>query len=452
MTLFSGLHIQKFVFCRGVSKLLLPTAFAGLVLLAGCSTQPTPQSSVGALAVVQVKEQATRLIEARVPRNATLASLLRAHQVSDDIVNHFVATAKTRFDLRRIRADRPYRLQVSLDGAIREFTYQIDADKFLKVVGADEKTLDALPDYDVQVLPYQKHKALMSIRGEISREAPSLIAAVTAAGESIGLALEFARIFEGEVDFGNELQPGDSFELLFEKVVREGEFGGYGDILAARFTSSGRSFEAFRYGAPGQKADYYDREGRSMRRFFLKSPLKFEPRVTSGFSFRRVHPVLRTARAHRGVDYGAPSGAPVLSVASGTVVRAGWTGGGGNSVYIRHDNGYETRYLHFSRIASGIRQGTRVSQGELIGNVGSTGLSTGPHLHYELLKAGTHVNPLDEHRKLPPGQPIPAGALAAFIEHRDRQSWRFAGSADRPLGRLAQAVVPAAPALARTSN
>ncbi|BCS31266.1 peptidase M24 [Luteitalea sp. TBR-22] len=423
------------------------------VLTAGCSQQPAPQASATALAAVQVHEQATRLIEARVPRNATLASLLRAHQVSDDIVNHFVETAKKRFDLRRLRADRPYRLQVGLDGAIREFTYQIDADKFLKVVGGDEKAApDALPEYDVQVVPYEKHKALMSIRGEISRETPSLIGAVNAAGESIGLALEFAKIFEGEVDFGNELQPGDSFEILFEKVVREGEFGGYGDILAARFTTGGRSFEAFRYEIPGQKADYYDRDGRSMRRFFLKTPLKFEPRVTSGFSFRRVHPVLKTARAHRGVDYGAPSGAPVLSVASGTVVRAGWTGGGGNSVYIKHDNGYETRYLHFSRIAPGLRAGMRVSQGELIGYVGSTGLSTGPHLHYELLKGGVHVNPLDEHRKLPPGQPIPAGALAAYIAHRDRQAYRFAGSPDRPLGRLAQAVVPTSKPAAATGN
>jgi murein DD-endopeptidase MepM/ murein hydrolase activator NlpD len=427
----------------------LPLALTAAVLVAGCSQQPAPQASASALAAVQVQEQATRLIEARVPRNATLASLLRAHQVSDDIVHHFVETAKTRFDLRRLRADRPYRLQVGLDGAIREFTYQIDADKFLKVVGFDAKaTPDALPEYDVQVVPYEKHKALMSVRGEISKETPSLIAAVNEAGESIGLALEFAKIFEGEVDFGNELQPGDSFEILFEKVVRQGEFGGYGDILAARFTTGGRSFEAFRYEVPGQKADFYDRDGRSMRRFFLKTPLKFEPRVTSGFSFRRVHPVLKTARAHRGVDYGAPSGAPVLSVASGTVVRAGWTGGGGNSVYLKHDNGYETRYLHFSRIAPGLRAGMRVAQGELIGYVGSTGLSTGPHLHYELLKGGVHVNPLDEHRKLPPGQPIPAGALAAYVEHRDRQAYRFAGSPDRPLGRLAKAVAPAAPATA----
>ena len=429
--------------------LLAPLAAA---LLAGCSAPRTPEvAAAGALATVQVQEQATRLIEARVPRNATLASLLRAHQVSDDIVNHFVESARKQFDLRRIRADRPYRLQMGLDGAIREFTYQIDADKFLKVVGGGERQPDTLPDFDVQVLPYEKHKALMSIRGEISRETPSLIAAVTAAGETTSLALEFARVFEGEVDFGNELQPGDSFEILFEKVVREGEFGGYGDIVAARFTTSGRSFEAFRYAVPGQKADYYDRDGRSMRRFFLKSPLKFEPRVTSGFSFRRVHPVLRTARAHRGVDYGAPTGAPVLAVASGTIVRAGWTGGGGNSVYIRHDNGYETRYLHLSRIAQGRRAGSRVSQGELIGHVGSTGLSTGPHLHYELLKGGTHVNPLDEHRKLPPGQPIPSVSLATYLAHRDRQAWRFAGSADRPLGQLARAVAAAPVPLPRAT-
>ena len=138
-----------------------------------------------------------------------------------------------------------------------------------------------MPDFDVQVVPYEKHKALMSIRGEISRDTPSLVAAVNAAGENITLALEFAKVFEGEVDFGNELQPGDSFEILFEKVVREGEFGGYGAIVAARFTTGGRSFEAFRYEVPGQKADYYDADGRSMRRFFLKSPLKFEPRITS---------------------------------------------------------------------------------------------------------------------------------------------------------------------------
>lgn len=401
--------------------------------------------------VVEVREELSQLFEARVPRNATLASLLRAHKVSDDIVTHFVNAAKHSFDLRRLRAEQPYKLELGLDGVIREFTYQIDADKFLKVVGtpavsapADAPADAALPTFDVQVLSYEKQRALVSVRGEISSSAPSLIAAVNAAGENIMLALELARIFEGDIDFSNDLQPGDAFEIVFEKVVREGEFGGYGPIVAAQFTNGGKTFEAFRYEVPGEKVDYFDRDGRSLRRFFLKSPLKFEPRVTSKFSFRRVHPVLKTVRAHRGVDYGAPTGAPVLSVSSGTIVRAGWTGGGGNSVFIRHNNGYETRYLHLSAIAPGVRVGSHVGQGELIGKVGSTGLATGPHLHYELLLKGTHVNPLEEHRKLPPGQPIPKASLAAFIAERTRAELRFAGATDRPATTLA-AMATAAP-------
>lgn len=435
-------------------KRILPLALVPLVAVAACRQAPQPAATVAlAVPVVEVHEEAARLIEARVPRNATLASLLRAHEVSDDIINHFVAAARDGFDLRRLRAEQPYTLQFGLDGVIREFTYQIDADKFLKVVGRTTPDEDAaadaspVPTFDVQVLPYEKQRALVSIRGEITSSASSLIAAVNQAGENTMLALELARIFEGDIDFSNDLQPGDSFEVVFEKLVREGEFGGYGPIQAAQFTNGGKTFEAFRYEVPGEKVDYYDREGRSLRRFFLKSPLKFEPRITSRFSFRRVHPVLKTVRAHRGVDYGAPTGAPVLAVASGTVVRAGWTSGGGNSVFIRHNNGYETRYLHFSKIAPGIRVGSRVMQGELIGKVGKTGLATGPHLHYELLKNGKHVNPLDEHRKLPPGQPIPEAHRATFLAQRERTELRFAGAIDRPTATLAKAVTrPAQPA------
>lgn len=425
---------------------ILPFALIPLMTAGACRQAPQPVA-LAAVPSVEVREETARLIEARVPRNATLASLLRAHQVSDDIVTHFVNAARGGFDLRRIRAEQPYKLELGLDGVIREFTYQIDADRFLKVVGTTQAaaataTTDAVaPEFDVQVLPYEKHRALVSIRGEISSSAPSLIAAVNAAGENIMLALELARIFEGDIDFSNDLQPGDAFELVFEKLVREGEFGGYGPIHAAQFINGGKTFEAFRYDVPGGKVDYYDREGRSLRRFFLKSPLKFEPRVTSKFSFRRVHPVLKTVRAHRGVDYGAPTGAPVLAVSSGTVVRAGWIGGGGNSVFIRHSNGYETRYLHFSSIAPGIRVGARVAQGEMIGKVGRTGLATGPHLHYELLRNGIHVNPLEEHRKLPPGQPIPQAHLAAFLAQRERAELRFAGAVDRPTATLASAVV-----------
>ena len=154
-----------------------------------------------------------------------------------------------------------------------------------------------------------------------------------------------------------------------------------------------------------------------MKRFFLKSPLKFEPRITSRFSSSRKHPILGYARAHNGVDYYAPAGAPVGSVAPGVVTMAGWTSGGGRTVKVRHPNGYETEYLHLSAIA--VRAGARIGQGELVGRVGMTGLATGVHLHYGLKKNGRYVNPVIEHRNMPPGDPVPA-ALPQRVHDRAR--------------------------------
>ena len=187
---------------------------------------------------------------------------------------------------------------------------------------------------------------------------------------------------------------------------------------------------------PGGQAGYYDEDGRSLRRFFLRSPLKFEPRITSRYSLRRMHPVLRTARAHRGVDYGAPTGAPVVAVSSGTVVSATYDNANGRMVRLRHASGYESYYLHLSAFGSGIRRGVRVEQGQTIGRVGSTGLATGPHLHYGLKKNGAWVDPLREHRNMPPGEPVPASAMAAFEAQRDKA-----------LAALAEAALPEAPGL-----
>ncbi len=176
------------------------------------------------------------------------------------------------------------------------------------------------------------------------------------------------------------------------------------------------------------KAGFYDDNGRSLKRFFLRSPLRFEPRITSGFSRSRLHPVFRTYRAHLGIDYGAPVGAPVVAVASGTVVSAGWSGGGGNMVHLRHASGFESYYLHLSAFGSGIRAGAHVDQGQLIGRVGATGTATGPHLDYRLRKNGVFVNPLIEHRKLPPGEPIPDSQLAAFRSQRDATLQRLSST------------------------
>jgi len=226
-------------------------------------------------------------------------------------------------------------------------------------------------------------------------------------------------VFSGQVDFNSDLQPGDHFEVLFEKDTRDGEFSSYGAILAAALVTGGRHLNAFRFVQSDRPAGYFDEHGRSVRRFFLPSPLPFNPRVTSGFSRRRLHPVHRVARAHLGVDFAASVGTPVLAVADGVVVSAGFSGASGRLIRLRHANGYQTYYLHLSSIAKGLRSGTRVSQGDMIGRVGASGVVTGPHLDYRLTKHGVFVNPLLEQRKLPAGDRISAGLLKAFDAVRD---------------------------------
>ena len=171
--------------------------------------------------------------------------------------------------------------------------------------------------------------------------------------ENVNLAILMAEVFSGEIDFNNDLRRGDRFDVLFEKYYREDVFSDYGDIVAAEFHNDGRTIQAFSFVLPGDdQALYYDADGRSLKRLFLRSPFRFEPRVTSRFSYRRLHPVLGTNRPHLGVDYGAPTGTPVISVANGRVVSAAASGGSGKMVRLRHTNGYETYYLHLSRFAN----------------------------------------------------------------------------------------------------
>ena len=360
------------------------------------------------------------------PRNATLASVLRAHELGEAVVNGIVNAAHRAFDVRKLRAEQPYRLVTSATGAVREFVYRIDADRFLRVTQPPAPPVAAeAPGFDAEVVPYRKDIAVVSLRGTIDREHSSLVSAMNAHGEDVTLAIALADVFGGDIDFNNDLQPGDRFELVFEKRLSDGRFAGYGPILAAEFHNDGRVLKAVRFQAPGQDPGYYDERGRSLKRFFLRSPLKFEPRISSRFSMRRLHPVLGTYRAHPAVDYVAPTGAPVIAVASGTVVRAGRMGGGGNTVTIRHNNGYESNYLHLSAFGPGVRAGVRVQQGQLIGKVGCTGLCTGSHLDYRLKRNGAWVNPLVEHKKLPPGEPVPAAALASFEAARDAALAQF---------------------------
>ena len=374
----------------------------------------------------------TQTIEAAVPAHATLEALLMQHELRADLVQAAIESVRRVFNPRQLRANRPYRLVRSLDGFLREFEYQIDADRFLRIITPDRSQPRVL---HAEVLPYEKEEALVAVTGVIDADHPSLIAAMDETGEKVQLAIALAEIFGGQIDFESDLQQGDTFEVLFEKSTRDGEFAGYGAIVGARFNNDGRTYQAFRWTNPDTlKAGYYDEEGRSLRRFFLASPLRFTPRVTSGFTRRRLHPVHRVYRAHLGVDYGAPQGTPVVAVANGTVVSAGWAGAGGRQVRIRHARGLESYYLHLSAFGPGIRTGARVDQGQLIGRVGSTGTATGAHLDYRLKKNGVFVDPRREHNRQPPGEPIPALHLAAFGEARDAT-----------IGRLSSVVLAAAP-------
>jgi murein DD-endopeptidase MepM/ murein hydrolase activator NlpD len=391
----------------------------GIAILAGSAAAcaaPQPQAPHRAAVDVLLRPEAA-VIEARVPRHATLDSLLRQHQLSTDLVNAAVQSATAVFNPRRLRADRPYRLVLSLDGFLREFEYEIDTDKFLRIISRDRGRPEVL---DAEVVPFEKESNVLAIRGDIDARHSSLIAAMGETGENIQLAMALADIFGGQIDFNSDLKQGDRFELLFEKSTRDGQFAGYGNILAATFVADGKTHQAVRWTHPETgKAAYYDEEGRSLKRFFLVSPLKFEPRITSSFSRRRLHPVHHTVRAHLGVDYAAPHGAAVVAVAGGTVVSAGWAGAGGNQVRIRHDRGIETYYLHLSSFAPGIRAGASVDQNQVIGRVGSTGTATGPHLDFRLLKNGAFVDPVGERRRQPPGDPIQPALRPAFLAARD---------------------------------
>jgi murein DD-endopeptidase MepM/ murein hydrolase activator NlpD len=252
----------------------------------------------------------------------------------------------------------------------------------------------------------------------IDAETPSLFGAMEDAGERADLPIALAEIFGGEIDFNTELQPGDRFRLLVEKVTRAGRVVKYGPVLASEIVNASRVLTAVRFELPGQPAGYFDAAGRSLKRFFLRSPLRFEPQITSRFSTARLHPVLHQVRAHLGVDYRAPVGAPVVAVASGVVAQAGWAGGGGRTVGIRHAGGYETFYLHLSAITT--RVGARVQQGQIVGRVGQSGLATGPHLDYRIKKNGAWVNPVLEHRKVPPGVPVPDDVMGAYTDARER--------------------------------
>ena len=248
-----------------------------------------------------------------------------------------------------------------------------------------------------------------AVSGVVQR---SLFDAVERTGESARLVLGLVEIFSSDFDFTADTRSGDRFRLLVEKRYAGDTFVDYGRILVAQYASGGKTLTGVGFDRGVPHFAHYDLNGQSLRKSFLKSPLEFT-RITSGFTYARPHPILGGVRPHLAIDYAAPVGTPVRAVADGVVLRAGWNGGNGIQVHIRHRSGYETQYNHLSRIPSDIRAGTRVHQKQIIGNVGATGLATGPHLDYRIVHNGTYVNPLSE--KFIPGEPIPPAVRPDFI-------------------------------------
>jgi murein DD-endopeptidase MepM/ murein hydrolase activator NlpD len=345
------------------------------------------------------------IFQGEIEKNEPLYLSLLKKGLSSQLAYDLISALKGKLDLRKSLPGDCYTLVTTPD-SILLFEYQKGLDQKCRVTrerGELKATIE----------PLQFNCIIRSIQGEIGS---SLWESMIEECRNPELILKFAEVFEWEIDFLTEPQRGDSFRLIFEEYTMDGNFVKYGDILAAEYRSGSQITQAVLYQTPGGRKDWYEPSGKSVRKAFLKSPLNFR-RISSRFSYGRFHPILKRYRPHLGVDYAAPTGTPIVSSADGVVIYAGRSGGLGKVVEIRHANGFVTSYGHLSGIAKGIRSGSRVKQKDLIGYVGSTGLSTGPHLDYRVKVNGRFVNPL--RMVSPPVEPVKPEHLADFKAHRD---------------------------------
>ena len=342
--------------------------------------------------------------EERFRRGQTLSGVLDALGLEPADRYALIVALAEHVDLRKLRPEDSYAAVLDVEAELKQFRLTLAGRGRVTARRGEEGWTGAWR-------PFTRSSRLRRVVGELQG---SLEGSIQRAGGSPRVAYEMAEVLQWDLDFNRDLRLEDGFEIVYEEILLDGVFESIGEILALRYVNDGRLHEAYRFGEP---AGYYDGEGRPLRKLFLRSPLRYS-RVTSRFSQRRFHPVLKRYRPHYGVDYGAPTGTPVRATGSGTVAFAGWDGGGGRTVKVRHPNGYLTAYLHLSRFAAGVRRGRRVAQGDTVGYVGSTGLATGSHLDYRVQRNGRWVNPLA--MKVEPAPPIPEAELASFLARRDR--------------------------------
>ena len=321
--------------------------------------------------------------EARIQRGDTIASLLNRLQVEDAAAVNFIRSAKNAKTLYQLVPGRSVRAQTSEDGELIALRY-IASDSTLLSVDRDGAGFKAAE----QAAPLDTRVAMKS--GEIRS---SLFGATDAAGVPDAIATQMAEAFSSDIDFHLDIRKGDRFTVLYETHFSQGESVKTGRMLAAEYVNQGKVFRAIYFKDREGREGYYTPDGKNLRKAYLRSPLEFS-RITSGFSSARLHPVLQTWRAHKGVDYGAPTGTPIRATADATVAVAAKQNGYGNVIILQHGGNISTVYGHLSAFAKGLRPGARVRQGDVIGYVGATGMATGPHLHYEFRVAGVQRNPL----------------------------------------------------------
>jgi len=349
-------------------------------------------------------------------RGQTLGDALRDLGLGASEAQSAAAAVARYVDLRSLQPGDRYR-------AFFDSRAAVPAAVQLSLPGRGDVRLDRRGEtWDPSWRPYQRTIQVKTLSAILTG---SLDAVIRGAGGNPMLAYKMSDVLQWDLDFNRDLRTGARFRVLYEEIYLDGQPWGLGNIVALRYENGARQLEAFRYGDDA----YYDAEGRPLEKMFLRSPLPYS-HVTSQFSMHRFHPVLKVFRPHYGVDFGAPIGTPVRVTASGTIVSAGWDGGGGKAVKVRHSNGFVTEYLHLSGYASGTQPGARVRQGEVIAFTGMTGRATGPHLDYRVQHYNDWIDPMS----LPsvPAPPIPGQELPGFRVWRDALRASLANGAPLP--------------------
>jgi murein DD-endopeptidase MepM/ murein hydrolase activator NlpD len=384
-------------------RLFIVIAFAGFVLLTVNTVNSINSSNIQSPITLKAASDATDLYHeliGTIKEGQTFFDIFRHYGIDMSDLAHLQKASDDIYPLRNVYPGNQYKIRVDPADRVRSLVYMINDDTTLRITRTDTGFL-------AEKISVQYEREIHYVGGAIR---DNLVNAIGAGKDNTLLALNLSDIFAWDIDFSTDLRKGDEFRIIVEGLYKDGQFRKYGDILSATFKNNGKDYAAYKF-EHDMEADYYDPAGNSLRKAFLKAPLNFR-RISSSFTSRRLHPILKIYRPHHGIDYSAPKGTPVSVVGDGTVTFSGYKGQYGKLVIVRHPNGYRTYYGHLSRIKKNARRGSKVKQGDIIGSVGSTGLATGPHLHFEMRRNNKPVNPRTI--KMPRGKPVPRRLMGAF--------------------------------------